>query len=141
MLESLIGELGLYGCVTLHGAVGEEVVRARLESSSMFVLGSHDEAIGVATMEAMAMSLPVVVTRVGGVPELVRDEIDGLLVEPSNPAALAVAVQRIVNDPVLATRMGDSGCARVRERFGSQVSARAIADRLARPVSAGTGSA
>jgi starch synthase len=81
-------------------------------------------------MEGMAMGLPVVVTRVGGVPELVRDGVDGLLVPPSDPNAMADALVRVLADPVIASAMGRSGCARVHEKFGSRVSARVIARRL-----------
>jgi len=133
MLESRVRELGLADRVTLHGAVSEFRVREVLEQSHIFVLGSHDEAIGVATMEAMAMSLPVVVTHVGGVPELVREGIDGLLVPPKDPAMLAHAVRAIATDPVLAASAGRNGCERVHARFGSDVSAGVIARRLGIP--------
>lgn len=129
-LERLIHELRLDQVVDLIGAVPEECVRDTLEASHVFVLASHSEAIGVATMEAMAMSLPVVVTHVGGVAELVRDGVDGLLVPPKNPRAMAEAIQRLLGDPGLSARMGQAGAKRVRESFGSHVSAGVIAARL-----------
>lgn len=131
MLEGLISDLGLAGRATLRGAVSESGVRDSLEKAQVFALGSHDEAIGVATMEAMAMGLPVVVTRVGGVPELVRDGLDGLLVPPKEPVAMADAIERVLGDPAAASRMGASGEQRVREKFGSGVSAAVIARRAA----------
>ncbi len=81
-------------------------------------------------MEAMAKSLPVVVTRVGGVAELVCDGVDGLLVPPKNPPAMAEAIQRLLGDPDLSARMGQAGAKRVRQSFGSHVSAGVIAARL-----------
>lgn len=129
-LEEVVKELGLQQSVTLRGAVSEEDVCSELERSHVFALGSHDEALGVATMEAMAMGLPVVVTRVGGVPELVRDGVDGVLVEAKNPESVAAGLARVLRDPAFAAEAGDSGRIRVHERFGSRVSARVIAERL-----------
>ncbi len=129
-LESLIADWELRSEVELRGAVAEEIVRDTLEASHLFVLASHEEAIGVATMEAMAMSLPIVGTRVGGVAELVCDGVDGLLVPPKNPPAMAEAIQRLLGDPDLSARMGEAGAKRVRQSFGSHVSAGVIAERL-----------
>lgn len=118
-LESLVRELGLVGHVDLAGACGELEVRDELGRSDAFVLGSHDEAIGVATMEAMAMRLPVVVTDVGGVRELV-DESVGRLVPPVSPECIADAVDGLAADPDLARRLGDAGRRRVEEAHGSE---------------------
>lgn len=137
MLTRLIEELGLGGCVELPGAVSQEDVRAELERSHVFCLGSHNEAIGVATMEAMAMEVPVVVTRVGGVPELVTDGEHGVLVEAEAPDAMAEAVLRVALDPVLARALGTAGRRRIAESFHSGVSAMAIASCLRRTCVAG----
>lgn len=130
MLTALIAELGLGELVTLKGAVPERSVREALEGSHIFCLASHEEALGVATMEAMAMGLPVVVSRVGGVHELVRDGVDGVMVPPENPSAIAEAIERVGRDAALAARMGASGCERVHTMFGSDRSARVIESRL-----------
>lgn len=129
-LEALIASLGAESSVTLRGAVSEGEVRAELESSHLFSLASHEEAIGVATMEAMGMGLPVVVTGVGGVAELVRDGVDGLLVPPQDPDALCRALVRLLRDPDLCQRMGTAGAQRVHESFGSDRSARIMAREL-----------
>jgi glycosyltransferase involved in cell wall biosynthesis len=130
MLEALIRELGLTDSVRMLGALDEDRVRAELEDADAFALASHEEAIGVATMEAMALSLPVVVTRVGGVPELVRDGVDGLLVPAQDPEAMAAALQRLYEQPELAARLAASAAARIRASFSSRVSAERIARRL-----------
>lgn len=130
MLEALVRELGLTESVRLLGALDEDRVRAELESADAFALASHEEAIGVATMEAMALSLPVVVTRVGGVPELVRDGVDGLLVPAKDPGAMAAALQSLHDQPELAARLAASAAARVKASFSSRVSAERIARRL-----------
>ncbi len=132
LLEALIVELDLGEHVTLVGAMPERRVREALEAAHVFCLASHEEALGVATMEAMAMGLPVVVTRVGGVHELVRDGVDGVMVEKENPAAIAEAIEAIGRDPTRAANMGESGRVRVRAMFGSDRSARVIEARLRR---------
>lgn len=128
MLNGLIAELGLDGCVHLLGAVAEDAVREELERSHAFVLASLHEPLGVAIMEAMAMGLPVVVTREGGVPELVQHEADGLLVDARSPEQIAAALGRLLREPALARKLGEAGRQTVAERFHSGVSAQVIAD-------------
>src|SRR5690606_13642322 len=134
-LTELIRERALEDRVRLIGAVDEGVIRGELERSHLFALASHAEPLGVAIMEAMAMEIPVVVTAAGGVPELVRDGEDGVLVPPRDPKALARAIENLAADPVGALHMGRMGAQRVRQKFNSEVSAAAIAERL------GTGAA
>ena len=125
-LERLINDLDLSERVVLMGAVAEETVRDELEQAHVFALASHDEAIGVAIMEAMAMSLPVVVTDVGGVSELVRDGREGLLVKPHSPGDMAKAIGDLLMDSKRCCRLGKSGAKRVRQRFSSERSAELI---------------
>jgi colanic acid/amylovoran biosynthesis glycosyltransferase len=129
-LERLIDERKLEEHVTLSGAVSETIVRESLASAHLFVLGSHDEAIGVATMEAMAMGLPVVVTDVGGVHELVRDQVDGRLVPPRDPQAMADAISKTFATPGTARNRGQAGLGRIREHFGSDRSAVLLVERI-----------
>jgi len=141
-LIALVEAEGLAAQVELLGAVGENVVKQELEKSHIFLLCSHDEALGVATMEAMAMGLPVVVTRVGGVPHLVRDGVEGLLVPVRDVAAIADAIIAIAANPSLATAMGQAGAARIARHFSARVSAEALVRRLrasAKMASASTG--
>lgn len=71
----------------------------------------------MSVLEAMAAGLPVVASRVGGVPELVVDGATGLLVDPGRPDELAAALLRLVGDPGLRRRLGDAGRARVEQSF------------------------
>jgi len=98
-LETRARALGLDGRVTFPGAVP---ARAALAQMSVFVLSSYMENAPLALLEAMAAGVPVVATRVGGVPELVP-EGTGELVEPGDPAALAAAIARLLGDPALAS--------------------------------------
>ncbi len=129
-LGTLIGKLDLESFVTLAGAVDEDRVRHELARAHAFCLGSHDEAIGVATMEAMSMGLPVIVTRVGGVPELVEHESSGLLVPPKNPSAMADAIERVLKDADLACAVSTAARRRVERNFDARRSAEVIARRL-----------
>lgn len=131
-LAAEIAATGQGDSVTLLGAVSEERVRAGLEQAHVFVLASLAEPLGVAIMEAMALAVPVVATGAGGVPELVRDGVDGLLVPPEAPAALADAVERIARDGALAERLARSARERVVAGFDSTRSARMLVEHARR---------
>lgn len=75
------------------------------------------EGLSVAILEALAAGRPVVATRVGGIPEIVRDGETGLLVPPEDSEAFAGAIVRMLSDPVLASRLGSNGAKLVREHF------------------------
>ncbi|HKT73990.1 MAG TPA: exopolysaccharide biosynthesis GT4 family glycosyltransferase EpsE [Steroidobacteraceae bacterium] len=129
-LEALIAELQLQDAVTLLGAVAEDRVRRGLEESHVFALASLHEPLGVAIMEAMAMELPVVVTRAGGVPELVSDGVDGVLVDPRSPEDLARGLTRIARDPELAKRIAAPARMKIESAFQSDQSARVLVRRV-----------
>jgi glycosyltransferase involved in cell wall biosynthesis len=126
VIEARIRELGLERCVTLLGAVSEDDVIEQLQCSQIFVLASLAEPLGVALMEAMAMELPVVATRAGGVPEMIRDGLEGVLVPAAMPTVLADALERVASDPVLAKALGLAARQRVEERYSHRRSAQAI---------------
>ena len=94
----------------------EEVCR-RCAGASLLVNPSLSETFGMALIEAMAQGLPVVATAVGGVPEIVRDGVTGLLVPPNDPHALAHAIVTVLSDARRAKQMGVAGRASVLERF------------------------
>jgi|SRR5712691_1272780 len=115
-LIRLIDEVGLSGGAELRGATTEP--ETALQAMDIFVLPSLSEACSNALLEAMASGLPVVTTRVGGNPALVEDEVTGLLVPPGDPNALAKAIIRLMEDPVLADRLGAAAREVVCARFG-----------------------
>jgi glycosyltransferase involved in cell wall biosynthesis len=82
--------------------------------ADLFVMPSLSEGLPVALLEAMARGLPIVVTRVGGVPEVVSDGVDAVLVEPGDPAALADGLAGLVEDPARRRALGDAAVERVR---------------------------
>ena len=81
----------------------------------VFVLPSRREALGVAVLEGMAAGLPIVATRVGGIPEMVRPGVEGYLVEPGSAQELAAALRRVLDDPQGRMVMGAAGVRRARE--------------------------
>lgn len=120
-LEARIARLGLGDAVTLRGALPHQEIPAVLAGATAVVLPSvtqsdgQMEGIPVALMEAMAAGIPVISTRLSGIPELVRDGEGGLLVPERDPAALAAAMARLAADPALAARLA-AGARRIVER-------------------------
>ena len=84
-------------------------IPALMRTAHVFVMSSRWEGLPLAVIEAMMSGLPVVATRVGGVPEVVTEHETGFLVPPGDPEALAAALRRLLNEPFLAYRMGQAG--------------------------------
>ena len=114
-LEALAAEIGVADRVAFLGEVGD--VPGLLAEAGLFALSSLTEGIPVTVLEAMARGLPVVATRVGGVPEVVVEGETGLLVAPGDPAALAEALARLLRDPDGARAMGLAGRRRAERHF------------------------
>ena len=114
-LEQLAAALGVHDRVQFMGVRHD--VASILRASDVFALTSVSEAASITLLEAMASELPVVVTGVGGNPEIVRDTIDGMLVPRGDAGAAARALLTILGDPTLAAAMGRAGADRVRSRF------------------------
>lgn len=91
--------------------------REFLDTLDIFVAPSREESFGITICEAMERSLPIVASRVGGIPEIVRDGRDGLLTPPEDPAALAGAIERLLKDEPGRRSMGISGNLRVNALF------------------------
>jgi glycosyltransferase involved in cell wall biosynthesis len=122
-LERRIAREGLSGAVELRGALPHQEIPAVLAGATAMVLPSvtsrdgQMEGIPVALMEALAAGVPVVSTRLSGIPELVRDGETGLLVPERDPGALAAAMERLARDPALCASLAEEGRRAVRERF------------------------
>lgn len=109
-LEALAGELGITEKASFPGWQNE--AGRYLEVMDIFVLPSINEGMGRAVAEAMAAGVAVIASRVGGVPELIEEERNGLLVPPADPGALADAMDRLLADRGLRERMGREGLKR-----------------------------
>ncbi len=116
-LELEVRRLRLEESVCFEGALNQDRIRQRYETADVFALASFAEGIPVVLMEAMAMEIPCVTTWITGVPELIRHEIDGLLVGPSDVDALAAALLRLMDDAELRQRLGRAGRLRVQDRY------------------------
>jgi len=114
-LRAQVAALGLQDAVWLPGARPD--IGALLHSFSLFTLPSLAEGTPVSLLEAMASGLPVVASRVGGIPEVVDDGVHGLLVPAGDGDALAQALGRYAADPALRRRHGAAGRARIENGF------------------------
>lgn len=130
--------------VELAGALPQESVRPLLEEADLFVLpciqaaGGDRDGIPVALMEAMAKEVPVVSTRISGIPELVEDRATGLLVEPDDASALADAISQLLEDPELRGRLAAAGRQRVLQSFDIDRNAELLAELLGATGEAGS---
>jgi glycosyltransferase involved in cell wall biosynthesis len=95
-----------------------------LSCGDLFLLSSLNEGFGLVLLEAMAMRLPIVATRVGGIPEVVVDGVTGILVAPANPAVMADAVLGMYRNRKWAKALGNAGYRRARSLFDIRVTTR-----------------
>ncbi|MFB0546300.1 MAG: glycosyltransferase family 4 protein, partial [Anaerolineae bacterium] len=116
-LMALTHRLGIESWVEFVGHKPQDELMALYQQSSLFVLPSVYEAFGRVIVEAGLCGLPIVGTRVGGIPELVIEGETGLLVPPRDPAALAKAIATLLDDPALAQRMGREAHRQFQEKW------------------------
>lgn len=126
-LEREVAELQLGGDVTFCGALNHDQTREQIAKADIFALASFAEGIPVALMEAMAMGIPCVSTSVAGIPELIRDKVDGLLVPPSSVESFASALESLILDRALRERLGASGRTHVVEHYNLPVNLKLLA--------------
>ncbi len=134
-LRQRIARLGLDGLVSLPGPTDPagllgEYRRAGALCMPCRLLPDDRDGIPNVLVEAMAAGAPVVATSVSGIPELVCDDVNGLLVDPDDPESLAGALARLHADPELAARLAAEARATVRERFDGERLARGLAARF-----------
>ena len=108
-LEATARERGLDGAVTFAGAVGQDEIRDLYAAADVFCLPSFAEGVPVVLMEAMAMEIPVVMTRIAGAAELIADGESGVLVAPGRADELAGVLARLGDDAGLRRRLGEGG--------------------------------
>jgi colanic acid/amylovoran biosynthesis glycosyltransferase len=126
-LENMVRERGLSSNILFEGAINQDRIQTYYEAADIFALASFAEGIPVVLMEAMAMEIPCVASRINGIPELIRDGVDGLLVAPSDIEGMAGALARLMDDPALREWLGKAGRVRVQQSYELSSSA----DRLA----------
>jgi len=116
-LEKQVRQLGITDQVIFEGAVNQDRIRELYASADIFSIPSFAEGIPIVLMEAMAMEIPCVTTRITGIPELIRNDKDGLLVAPSDVQGLADALERLITDKQLRETLGKSGRKRVMDKY------------------------
>lgn len=130
-------EASLRGCaariaspelVLFEGAVNQDRIRSLYAQADLFCLPSFAEGLPVVLMESMAMGVPCVSTLIAGIPELIRNEVDGLLVPASDLDALTDALARLVDSPELRARLAASARARVIESYDLERNVAALGD-------------
>jgi glycosyltransferase involved in cell wall biosynthesis len=114
-LQRLIDELGVGERMRLLGYCADP--RTVYEALDVFALSSFREGLPNVLLEAMATAVPVVATRIAGIPRLVEDGVNGLLIEPGNSDALSAAVMRLAGDADLRTRLGPAARRTIEERY------------------------
>jgi L-malate glycosyltransferase len=119
-LKELTQQLNLGDKVFFWG-VREDVGRF-LSASDIFVLASiQREGLPVSVLEAWAYQVPVIATRVGGVPEMIEDQVNGLLIAPNDPVTLAVAINGLIVDRPKRLQFAQAGVRKFKERFDVQL--------------------
>ncbi|MBB1075272.1 glycosyltransferase family 4 protein [Rhodoferax sp. 4810] len=127
-LQAEISRLGFGDRMKLLGPVVGPAKDQLLAQADAFVLPSLAEGLPMSLLEAMASRLPVVVTAVGAMPEVIDDGIDGLLVPPNDAAALASAMDWLAQSPEQRVAMGRAGYAKYRARYSVDAMVQALLD-------------
>jgi glycosyltransferase involved in cell wall biosynthesis len=116
-VRALASELGVADRVVLPGWLDPERKREAFAAATLFALPSYAEGMPMALMEAMAWGLPTISTPVGGIPQLITTDANGLLVQPGDIEGLAHAIERLLSDPALRARLGEAARATIRSGF------------------------
>ena len=128
VLELDVAQRALQEHVVFEGWQNADRVRALYQNADIFALSSFAEGIPVVLMEAMAMEIACVSTWITGIPELIRNEVDGLLVPPSSAEELAAALARLMDDRELRRRIGRSGRERILQDYDLNRNTARLAD-------------
>jgi glycosyltransferase involved in cell wall biosynthesis len=116
-VDEALQNLNIVQHIKLEGWVDGDKKAQLLTSGGIFVLPSYVEGLPMGILEAMSAGLPVVATRVGGVPDIVEHDVNGLLVEAGDDAGLAQQLNRLLSDTDLRTRLAMAGQQTVKDRF------------------------
>lgn len=112
-LIQTIEEYGLQDHVEYLGWISGAEKNAVFQRSSVFVLPSYNEGVPISILEAMSFDLPVIATEVGGIPDILEHEVNGLLIAPGNVDELTAAMQRTIDDPETMAALGKGSSKRI----------------------------
>lgn len=114
-------ELGISHAVNFLGWIDKDKKEALLEDADAFVLPSYNEGLPMSVLEAMAYQVPVVTTNVGGIPELISDDTNGLMIDPGDQEALTKALIKLGEDADYSLSIASAGRSRVEGAFSDKV--------------------
>jgi len=116
-LNDLSRKLGLESHVEIRGWIDMFKAESLIAQSDIMVMPSNRESFGVAALEACASGVPVIATNVGGIPEIIENGRNGILIEPGDEQALTDALIKLADDPKLRRQMGEAGKKIARENY------------------------
>lgn len=129
-LTDLVRDLKLDGTVTLAGWVDQKKLKRWFSRAQIFVLPSHSEGLPMSLIEALVSGKAAVTTSVGVVPDYVKDGEHALLVPPQDPPALRLALENLVSDPQMRSRLAQNGARMARATFDARLAYQPFADSL-----------
>jgi glycosyltransferase involved in cell wall biosynthesis len=136
VLKRLVNDRGVHQQVRILGPRSQDEVRKELASAQVFALACQQDGEGgsdnlpTVIAEAMFTGVPCISTTIAGVPEMIEDGVNGLLVPPRNAAALADGLERLISDRELAERLAQAGLATAKERFSIEKPVRELRELL-----------
>ena len=122
LLEEINQNIQFYNlstAITVNKSVDHKVLFKKIFHSDLLVLSSISEGLPMAAAEAMVIGTPIVATKVGGLPEMIEDQMSGILVDPKDPDALANAIEQVLIDKDLQMKLSDGGVRRIQEKYSS----------------------
>lgn len=117
MIRELVDQLGIKDRVVFAGYRSHQELSELLRASDIFIRPSLSEGLGNAFLEAMAAGIPIIGTPVGGIPDFLIDGETGIFCQPRNPDSIVQAVERLLSDAGLRSRLVENGAKLVRERY------------------------
>ena len=124
--RALAEQLGVEREITFHGWISGTAKESLLREASIYCLPSYNEGLPVSVLEAMSYGVPVVTTRVGGLPELIADGVNGFLINPGDRGALVHRLVELSNSVALRAEVGEAGRRTVSERHSANSSLNAL---------------
>ena len=125
-LDLMIDNLSIREHVIFEGFRPHSEISGYMDESDLFVLPSYSEGMPLVVLEAMASGIPVIASRVGGVPEVIRDGFNGFLVEPKDSEALAKRIEEVLSDRDLLRKVSINAAATIRQGFSVEKAAEKI---------------
>lgn len=120
-IQTIIKENGLENIVQYQGWVNGEKKEKLLNLADAYILPSYNEGLPISILEAMSYGLPTISTKVGGIPEIIVDGVNGYLITPGDKDAIYASIKKLLDNPELAKQMGAKSLERVKEHLPAYV--------------------